>query len=136
MLPYDEAIRRSPQLRDRLIKEGYIGPGIRGPGGLPIAAILLPAVEGVRHAEIRSARNFAALQVIEALRMHAAGTGKLPATLAEVTVVPVPVNPATGQPFAYTFDAISETATLEVPASPGQQPRHEGKRYVIRLEGK
>jgi hypothetical protein len=136
LLPYDEAMRRSPQMRDRLIKEGYIGPGVRGPGGLPIAAMLLPAVEGVRHAEIRSARNFAALQVIEALRMHATSTGKLPAALAEVTVVPVPVNPATGQPFAYTFDAVSETATLEVPASPGQQQRHEGKRYVIRLEGK
>jgi hypothetical protein len=28
------------------------------------------------------------------------------------------------------------TATLEVPANPGLQPRNDGKRYVIRLEGK
>jgi hypothetical protein len=136
LLPYGEAMRRSRDVTNRLIKEGHLGPGIRGPGGLPIAALLLPAVEGVRHAEIRIARNFAALQAIEALRMHAAETGKLPATLAEVTVVPVPLNPANSQPFAYQYDAISNTATLEVPASPGQQARYEGKRYVIRLEGK
>jgi hypothetical protein len=134
LLPYDEALRRSPQIRDRLIQEGHLGPGLRGRSGLPIAALLLPAIEGVRHAEIRIARNFAALQVIEALRMHAAETGKLPATLAEVTVVPVPLNPANSHPFAYQFDAASGTATLEVPASSGRQPRHEGKRYIIRLD--
>ena len=133
LLPYDEAMRRSPQMRDRLIKEGYLGPGIRG-AGLPIAALLLPAVEGVRHAEVRIARNFAALQAIEALRMHAASTGGLPNSLADVTIVPVPVNPATKEPFPYQFDATSATATLEVPASPGQQPRGEAKKYVLRLE--
>ncbi|HEX5102474.1 MAG TPA: hypothetical protein VFV87_01600 [Pirellulaceae bacterium] len=135
LLPYGEAMRRSPKIRDRLIQEGHLGPGIRGPGGLPIAALLLPAVEGVRHAEIRIARNFAALQAIEAMRMHAAETGKLPATLSEVTVVPVPDNPATSEPFPYQYDAATNTATLEVPASPGQQARHEAKRYVIRLVG-
>jgi hypothetical protein len=136
LLPYDEAIRRSPQVRDRLIREGYIGPGIRGPGGLPIAALLLPAVENVRHAEIRIARNFAALQVIEALRMHLASTGSLPVSLADVTIVPVPDNPATNDPFPYQFDAKNRTATLEVPANPGLQPRNDAKKYVIRLEGK
>ena len=136
LLPYDEAMRRSPQMRDRLIQEGYLGPGIRGTGGLPIAALLLPAVEGVRHAEVRIARNFAALQAIEALRMHAAQTGELPAALAEVTIVPVPVNPANNEPFAYQLDAANKTATLDVPASPGQQPRGEAKKYVLRLEGK
>jgi hypothetical protein len=134
LLPYNEAISRSPQIRDRLIKEGQLGPGIRGAGGLPIAAMLLPAIEGVRHAEIRIARNFAALQAIEALRMHAAQTGELPASLAEVSIVPVPINPATQQPFDYRYDAANKTATLNVPASPGQQPRGEAKKYVLRLE--
>ena len=136
LLPYDEAMRRSSQMRDRLIKEGYLGPGVRGTGGLPIAALLLPAVESVRYAEVRISRNFAALQAVEALRMHAASTGQLPATLADVTIVPVPDNPATHEPFPYQFDAATKTATLEVPASPGQQAKQEGKRYVIRLEGK
>jgi hypothetical protein len=136
LLPYDEAIRRSPQIRDRLIKEGHLGPGIRGPGGLPIAALLLPAIESVRHAEIRLSRNFAALQAIEALRMHAEATGGLPVSLADVTIVPVPDNPATKEPFPYQFDAKNNTATLDVPANPGLQPRNDAKRYVLRLEGK
>jgi hypothetical protein len=133
-LPYDEAMRRTVQTRDRLIREGYIGPGFRGPGGLPIAALLLPAVEGVRYAEVRIARNFAALQAIEALRMHAAATSSLPVSLADVTIVPVPVNPATNEPFPYQLDAANKTATLDVPASPGQQARGEAKKYVLRLD--
>jgi len=136
LLPYDEALRRGPQIRDRLIKEGVLGPGIRGQAGLPIAGLLVPAVESVRQAEVRIARNFAALQTIEALRIHAAATGSLPSALADVTLVPVPDNPATQEPFSYQLDAATNTATLEVPPSPGQQPKHEGKRYVIRLEGK
>jgi len=53
-----------------------------------------------------------------------------------VTVVPVPLNPATGEPFPYKLDAATNTATLEVPTNPGLQPRFDGKRYVIGLEGK
>jgi hypothetical protein len=137
LLPYDEAMRRMPLVMQNLIKEGYLGPNLSGRSGLPIAGLLLPAASNVMQAEIRSARGFASLQAIEAIRMHAANSGgKLPATLAEVTVVPVPPNPATGEPFPYQLDAATNTATLEVPASAGQQPRHEGKRYVIRVEGK
>jgi hypothetical protein len=137
LLPYDEAMRRMPLVMQNLTKEGYLGPNLNGRAGLPIAGLLLPAASNVMQAEIRSARSFASLQAIEAIRMHASTSGgKLPATLAEVTVVPVPLNPATGEPFPYQFDTATNTATLDVPASAGQQPRHEGKRYVIRVEGK
>ena len=37
--------------------------------------------------------------------MHAAANGgKLPATLADVTVVPVPLDPVTGKPFDYRLE--------------------------------
>jgi hypothetical protein len=75
------------------------------------------------------------LEVIEAIRMNtAASGGKLPATLADITIVPAPNNPATGQSFPYRLDAATGTATLEVPAIEGQQPRHSGKRYVLRVK--
>jgi hypothetical protein len=135
LLPYDEASRRMPAVTQRLNDEGYLRQdALSGRAGLPIAAILLPAVSNVLHAEVRASRNRAALQTIEALRLHAAATGSLPKTLADVTAVPVPSNPATDQPFPYVLDTETNTATLEVPALAGQQPRQDGKRYVIRLQ--
>jgi hypothetical protein len=135
LLPYDEASRRMPAVMERLSEEGLLrSDAMSGRGGLPIAGILLPAVSNVLHAEVRMGRNRAAIQAIEAIRMHAAVADNLPASLDEISVVPVPHNPATGEPFPYSFDAATEAATLEVPALGGQQPRQDGKRYVIRLE--
>ena len=51
--------------------------------------------------------------------MHAAATGKLPATLDEVRVVPIPLDPATGGPFSYKLEG--ETATLDVTDLAGMQ---------------
>ncbi len=64
---------------------------------------------------MRLERQLNALQAIEAIRMHAAQTGKLPATLEEITIVPVPLNPVTEKPFVYRLDG--ETAILELPFS-------------------
>jgi len=82
-----------------------------------IACMILPAVQQVRNAETRIQRDIDALRVIEALRMHAAETGKFPKSLDEVTVVSVPGNPATGKPFEYRLDG--ETAIIELPPSDG-----------------
>jgi hypothetical protein len=70
-----------------------------------------------------------ALQVVEALRMHAAETGKLPAELKEITCVPVPENPATGN--AYQYRLKNDTAFLDLPFS----DRFSGVawRYEIKL---
>jgi hypothetical protein len=134
LLPYEEAMERMPQVMERLIKEGVLGPSLSGSAGLPIASLLLPAVSNVLQAEIRLASNFAALQAIEAIRMQAAADGgKLPRALADVTVVPVPNNPATGEPFEYSLDAETGEATLEMPPIGRLPPRQDGKRYVIRL---
>lgn len=96
---------------------------------IPVAAILLPSIRAARIADMRARRDWAALRVIEALRMHAAEKdGQLPTELDDVTCVPVPENPATGQPFDYVLDG--DEATLELPHSDqvGIQ-----RRYVIRI---
>ena len=131
LLPYHQASRRLTETENRLIQEGYLGPGFRTLQGIPIANLLLPAVAKVVQAETRAARDMAALRAIEALRMHAAASGELPASLADVSIVPVPVNPATGEPFHYQLDSATGAATLDLPAlGDGRNAR----RYVIKLK--
>jgi len=73
--------------------------------------LLLPAVGAARRAGARTEQRVAALRVIEALRLYAAShAGRLPATLDEITEVPVPLDPVVGQPFIY--DLRDSTATL------------------------
>jgi hypothetical protein len=127
LLPYDEALPRMAAVNYQTL----LGDPLSGSVGLPIAPLLMPAVQSAYAAQTRLARTTAALQAIEALRMHAAASGKLPAALADVTIVPVPNNPATGQPFPYRLDAATGAATLEAPAVAGIA--RDGKRYVIRL---
>jgi hypothetical protein len=136
LLPYHEAVERLPAMMQRLEKD-VLRPdaALSGKGGLPITGLLLPAVEAVLRADVRAARNIAVLQAIEAIRMHAADHGgQLPDSLADITVVPVPKNPATGESFPYKIDAARGAAILEVPTLEGYQPRHDGKRYVIRIK--
>jgi hypothetical protein len=65
-------------------------------------------------AETRLDRRVAALRVVEAIRIHAAANdGKLPDTLDEVTIVPVPIDPATSTPFEYIREG--EAARLTCP---------------------
>ncbi len=136
-LPYHEAAARMPGTIKRLEGEGHLHGQFAGREGLPLTSLLLPAVSNVMQVEVRMARNLAALQTIEALRMHAAASGgKLPQSLADVKVVPAPLNPASGQPFPYSLDAASGTATLDVPAVGSLSPQQDGKRYVIRVHGR
>jgi hypothetical protein len=131
LLPYDEAMRRLPAVMDRLKKDIVTPQAVfSGEAGIPIVSILLPSVQAVLRAEVRLMRDLAALAAMEAIRMHAAETGKLPSSLTEITVVPVPMNPATGQPFPYKLDSASGTATLDAPQVEAPQ---EARRYVIRL---
>ena len=47
--------------------------------------------------------------------MHAAANGgKLPATLSEVKVVPVPTDPGTGRPFEYRLDGNAATVSSRI----------------------
>ena len=46
--------------------------------------------------------DLVALRCLEAIRLHAASdSGRLPERLEDITEVPVPHNPLTGQPFRY-----------------------------------
>jgi hypothetical protein len=131
LLPYPESMalaeRVEASLQGRMASRVYLGSH-----GLPIAELLMPATRAVKRAEIRGPRQFAALQAIEAVRMHAASTGKLPATLAEITVVPVPPNPITRQSFPYRL--LGNEAVLELPILADETPRSIGKKYVLSLE--
>jgi hypothetical protein len=115
LLDYPDSAIRMKQTHDRLMRDGYLGPGLNQRDPLMLTGLLLPAVSNVNVASIRSARDLAAIQTLEAIRMHlAAGGGKLPASLEEITIVPVPRNPATGKPFPYEVKDIE--ATLIVPS--------------------
>jgi hypothetical protein len=110
-VPYAEAaphIRRAAQqAKDRSKQEA----------GATLAALLLPAIDRVLAAPVRVERKVAALRCVEALRLHAAAHGgKLPATLAEVTAVPIPLDPRTGKPFAYRLEGNRAVLTGPTPA--------------------
>lgn len=92
--------------------------------------LLLPAVDKVYGAEVRTERRIASLRAVEAVRLHAAKHDQLPAALAEVREVPVPVDPATGQAFEYARDG--ETFTIHVPPPPGEQANQSNTwKYVV-----
>jgi hypothetical protein len=113
LIPYPEGARRYHAAESALIQSGYMGPPHTGREILPIVSLLLPAIGQVAEAMNRRDTSIAANRVIEAIRMQAAQNGgKLPQSLAEVTVVPVPNNPRTEKPFPYTVQG--NTAILEV----------------------
>ncbi|MEX2171627.1 MAG: hypothetical protein WD851_20075 [Pirellulales bacterium] len=125
LVPFTDADRFEDEAR-RLVDRAR--PFSDGPDReiFPVAANLLPAVSAARNAQVRIEREFAALRVIEALRMHAAeNDSELPNKLNEVTCVPVPVNPVTDQPFVYYREG--KTAVLELPKS-------DGLHYAVRYE--
>ncbi len=105
-LPFAESAGLAAEAEARM-KAEKVGPAA-------VFDALMPAMGAAMQAEVRLDRRVAALRVVEALRMHAAAHGgKLPATLAEVTVVPIPLDPATARPFEYRLDG--DTATLTAP---------------------
>ena len=92
---------------------------------------LLPSLGGVYFTTTRLDRQIAAFRCIEAMRMHAAAhDGRLPASLAEIDVVPIPLDPMTGASFSY--ELAGETAALHAPAPVGRSAK-DGIRYEITL---
>lgn len=75
-------------------------------------------------------RHIAALQCIEAIRLHAAAHGKLPASLADITGVPLPLDPMTGTAFPYTL--ADGVAVLDLLPEP-DWPLKDATRYELRL---
>jgi hypothetical protein len=84
---------------------------------LPIASLLLPAVEKVYFSQARIDRKIAALRCIEALRLYAAAHGgALPDRLDQITEVPIPDDPVVGRPFEYSHSGNSIRLTTLPPA--------------------
>lgn len=128
VVPYEDAERFQDEAEE-IIKQGNILSGGPDREFIPIASLLLPAVSAARSADIRQQRDFAALRVIEALRMHAAeNDSELPKRLSDITCVPVPDNPVTNQPFVYYREG--KTAVLELPKSDGL---HVATNYEITI---
>jgi hypothetical protein len=100
----------------------------------PLVSVLTPLASNLVTAPARADRKVARQQVIEAVRMHAAANGKLPASLDEVSIVPVPVDPATGAPFRYTLDG--EVAVLDLAEEMGMKREQVNLPVRIRLRGK
>jgi len=112
-LPYSQARLRMDEAEDELMA----GVSLQAGFAPLLANLLMPAVKAARNAQERLGWQSNALRVIEALRMHAAETGKLPKTLDRIQVVPVPLNPVTTEPYAYHLNG--KTAILELPFSDG-----------------
>jgi hypothetical protein len=94
-------------------------PPAVGPA-LPLARLLLPAVNRVFLAQARTDRRIAALRVLEALRLHAARhQGRFPPVLDAIKEVPVPIDPVTGRGFEYHVSG--NRATLYGPPPHGEQ---------------
>src|SRR5206468_2277871 len=68
----------------------------------PLLVLLLPGMEKIYLMQVANERRLASLRTVEAIRLHAArNDGKLPRALADITEVPVPLDPVTGKPFSY-----------------------------------
>jgi hypothetical protein len=93
------------------------GSKFDGGYGHVLASLLLPALNAARTAQVRLQWQTGGIQTLEAIRMHAAETGELPASLDQIEVVTLPENPATGRPYQYRLDG--ETGVLDLPASDG-----------------
>jgi len=93
--------------------------------------VLLPTLSRAYFSTTKPDRQIAALQCVEAIRMYAAARdGRLPASLAEINIVPLPRDPVTGSNFEYELSG--ETAALRSPA-PAGQPAKDGMYYEITL---
>jgi hypothetical protein len=76
---------------------------------------------------LRTERWIAALRTVEAVRLHAAAhEGKLPNTLKDVDVVPLPLDPQTGEGFDKFYSVAGEGGVLSVPL-----PHALVRRYIL-----
>ncbi len=133
LLPYWQSYRQMRATFADLQTQGFFGKSGSISGAIPIAALLLPAIEPATFAPVRLQREIAALQTIEALRAAAARTGgQFPQTLEELQSSPVPVDPLTGRLMEYQID--NGAAVLTLPPPDGMPADSFGKRYKLSLK--
>ncbi len=110
-LPYPQMAARVPQV-EAILAEARASDPVSA-----VVAAIQPTLPPALRAQVLCDRRVAALRVIEALRLRLAATGQFPARLADLSEVPIPSDPATGQPFAYELSA--SKAILSAPALDG-----------------
>jgi hypothetical protein len=111
-VPFRESRDRETKVEDELR-----GIKLDGGYGKVLAGLLLPAVSAARAAQERNGWQLEGLRTIEAIRMHAAKTGEVPARLEDIEVVPLPINRATGK--LYQYQRVGDTAVVDLPFSDG-----------------
>lgn len=94
----------------------------------------LPGWEKLALVATRADRRLAALRVLEAVRLHAAGHGHPPATLNDLGAVPVPADPLTGKPFEYALSGDTFTLTAPPPDGEAANPGNS-LRYTVTVKG-
>lgn len=103
-LPYAQAERPIQEEADKLAR-------LAREAGMQWDAVSEGGI--LMQAAARLDRDLAALRCLEAIRLYAAShNGKLPERLEDITEVPVPHNPLTGQPFQYRAE--ERYVTLDV----------------------
>jgi hypothetical protein len=114
-LPYSQA---QPHLarNENMFDDDHRDKGLK----TNLFCTLLPALSRIAFLQARLDRDIALLRTIEAIRIFAAGhSGQLPASLSEITAVPIPADPVTGKDFLYeSID--TRNARLEAPVSPAE----------------
>jgi hypothetical protein len=93
--------------------------------------MFLPPLGPMYRAQLRQHRFLSVLRAIEALRLYASRHGKWPESLAEIKEVPVPYDPVTNSPFAYTTSG-NNAALVLVRHRLGADMQYE---YRLRLRG-
>jgi hypothetical protein len=82
-------------------------------GPLAVLAELQSSILNSLGTQMYLDRRVAALRVVEAIRLYAAShDGMLPEELSQIVEVPVPGDPATGNPFEYCRDGTTSVLTL------------------------
>jgi len=124
------ALKVAEERRQRLVKMQANDPVFT------LFSLLLPAGDKLYFATARNARKVAVLRTLEAIRLHFAATGKLPAKLADITAVPVPVDPITGKSFEFTLSDEGFTLIAPPPAGETANPSNAVNLAVTLRTGK
>ncbi len=96
-----------------------------------LAELLMPALGKAYEQQILLDRRVDVLRCVEAIRLYAAANdGRLPASLADIKQVPVPLDPVTNEPFGYELE--DATAVLSGPPADERRP-DTALRYEITI---
>jgi hypothetical protein len=123
--PYWQA---KPGLEELWVKLKPSGTLLPEAPALRLASMEVSGLTRIYYTRARAERRIAVLRCVEAVRLYAAAhDGKLPASLAEIREVPIPIDPMTGKAFEYRVegDLARLSAVFVAPDSPAAVPSYE-----------